>query len=487
MKKNTLFKNTIYKSILSLVNIVIPIIIGPYIVRLLDVNLYGTYNRVLSEFQIFLAFASFGVYNYGVREISRIRNDKKATSKLFSNLFLISLFSNILVLVIYLFYVIFSSSGIATSLYMIMIIQIVANVFYVEFVNEALENYKFITIKSVIVKIIYFIALLLFVRKPDDVILYAIIVCLTILLNNIISFIYSKKKIKFDFSEFKLKKYIKPLIAVLIISNLDLLYSQLDKVMLGKYVDDVSVTLYYIPYYVVSTLASIPYSIIFVSIPRMSYILRNEGKEKYEEKLNNSISSLLFIIVPMCFGIFVLAKEIIALYAGEKYVTAVIPLMIASMVRIFVSLESVMNNLVMYPNDREDRILKVSLSCGALNLIMNYLLVFFDILNPSTAMITTGISEIIVFICHYIYARKKMKLNVKIFTKRNLLYLIIGILFIPLSLIIRTFNLSFVVNLCLIVATCIILYFGVLLLTKDNNLIFILSKFKFKIGKGDKK
>ena len=217
MKKNTLFKNTIYKSILSLVNIVIPIIIGPYIVRLLDVNLYGTYNRVLSEFQIFLAFASFGVYNYGVREISRIRNDKKATSKLFSNLFLISLFSNILVLVIYLFYVIFSSSGIATSLYMIMIIQIVANVFYVEFVNEALENYKFITIKSVIVKIIYFIALLLFVRKPDDVILYAIIVCLTILLNNIISFIYSKKKIKFDFSEFKLKKYIKPLIAVLII------------------------------------------------------------------------------------------------------------------------------------------------------------------------------------------------------------------------------------------------------------------------------
>lgn len=487
MKKNTLFKNTIYKSILSLVNIVIPIIIGPYIVRLLDVNLYGTYNRVLSEFQIFLAFASFGVYNYGVREISRIRNDKKATSKLFSNLFLISLFSNILVLIIYLFYVIFSSSGIATSLYMIMIIQIVANVFYVEFVNEALENYKFITIKSVIVKIIYFIALLLFVRKPDDVILYAIIVCLTILLNNIISFIYSKKKIKFDFSEFKLKKYIKPLIAVLIISNLDLLYSQLDKVMLGKYVDDVSVTLYYIPYYVVSTLASIPYSIIFVSIPRMSYILRNEGKDKYEEKLNNSISSLLFIIVPMCFGIFVLAKEIIALYAGEKYVTAVIPLMIASMVRIFVSLESVMNNLVMYPNDREDRILKVSLSCGALNLIMNYLLVFFDILNPSTAMITTGISEIIVFICHYNYARKKMNLNVKIFTKRNLLYLIIGILFIPLSLIIRTFNLSFVVNLCLIVAACIILYFGVLLLTKDNNLIFILSKFKFKIGKGDKK
>ena len=44
-KKNTLFKNTIYKSILSIVNIVVPIIIGPFIMRLLDVDLYGMYNR----------------------------------------------------------------------------------------------------------------------------------------------------------------------------------------------------------------------------------------------------------------------------------------------------------------------------------------------------------------------------------------------------------------------------------------------------------
>lgn len=484
-KKNTLFKNTIYKSILSLVNIVVPIIIGPYIVRLLDVNLYGTYNRVLSEFQIFLAFASFGIYNYGVREISRFRNDKKATSKLFSNLFLISIISNILVLIVYVVYALVSSTGIATSLYMVMILQILANIFYVEFVNEALENYKFITIKSVIVKIIYFVSLLLFVRNPDDVVIYAIIVCLTILLNNVISFVYSKKKIKFDFSEIKFKKYIKPLIAVLIISNLDLLYSQLDKVMLGRYVNDVAVTLYYIPYYVVSTLASIPYSIIFVSIPRMSYILKNEGKDRYEEKLNNSISSLLFVIIPMCFGIFVLSKEIITLYAGDKYLAAIVPLMIASIVRIFVSLESVMNNLVMYPNDREDRILKVSLTCGVLNLIMNYLLIFFDIFNPSIAMITTGISELIVFICHYIYARKKMNLNIKVFTKSNLLYIFIGVLFIPIALFIRLFDLGFVMTLTLIVIICMILYFAVLLLSKDNNLQFVLDKFKIRLG--DKK
>ncbi|MDD6093176.1 MAG: flippase [bacterium] len=483
-KKNTLFKNTIYKSILSMVNIVIPLIIGPYITRLLDIELYGIYNKTFSVFQFFLAFASFGVYNFGVREISKIRNDKKKVSQLFTNLFVISIISNLLVLIIYIIYALLTSSGITTTIYMIFIIQFVANIVYVEFVNEALENYKFITVKSVIVKIIYFISLLLFLSKPDDIIIYAMIVSLTVLLNNIISFIYAKRKISFDFGSIKIKKYLRPLIAVLVITNVDLLYSQLDRVMLGEYVSNVSVSMYYIPYYIVSTLAAIPYSIINVSIPRLSYILKNENKEIYEEKLNNSLSSLMFIIIPMCLGIFVVAKEVIFIYAGEKYMAAVTPLMIACITRIFISLESVMNNLVMYPNDKENRILKVSLCCGLLNLIMNYILVYFKMLTPATALITTGISEIIIVLWHFTYAKRIMKLNVEIISKKNSIYLILGLLFIPLSFVVRKLNLGFIITLALIIILCSFMYFIVLYIKKDNNLLFILDKFKRKLKVG---
>ena len=305
--KNTLFKNTIYKALLSLVNIVVPLIIGPYIMRLLNEELYGIYNKAYANYQVFFAFASFGVYTLGVREISRIRNDEEKVSKLFTNLFVISMLSNIVVLAIYIIFSFIVSDGITRTLYLIMGIQIVANIFYVEFVNEAVENYRFITVKSVIVKIGYFIAVLLWVKKPDDVAHYALIVSAVNFANNIISFIYAKRRIKFDFSKIEIKRYIKPLIAVLVITNVDLLYSQLDRVMLGKYVNDVSVTVYYTAFYLVSTLAAIPYSIINVSIPRLSYLLKNEGKKVYEEKLNNSISSLLFVIVPMCLGVFVLS------------------------------------------------------------------------------------------------------------------------------------------------------------------------------------
>ena len=485
-KKNTLFKNTIYKSMLSMVNIVVPLVIGPYIMRLLDVDLYGLYNRVFADFQMFLAFASFGVYTLGVREISKIRNDKEKVSKLFTNLFVISFLSNMLVLIIYLIFSLITSTGLAKVLYLVMSIQIIANVFYVEFVNEALENYKFITIKSIIVKIIYFLAILLAVRNPHDIVIYAVIVSLTNFLNNIISFIYAKHRISFDFSKIQIKKYIKPLIAVLVITNADLLYSHLDRVMLGRYVSGVSVTVYYTAYYLISTLSAIPYSIINVSIPRLSYLLKNEGKEIYEEKLNNSISSLIFIIVPMCLGVFVLSKEAIILYAGKKYLMAIVPLMIACITRIFISLESVMNNLVMYPNNREDRILKVSLTCGISNLIINYLLVLFKIFSPLTALATTGLVELTIFIIHYTYARKKMNIDVRVFSKKNMTYILLSLLFIPISLIIRSLKLNFYINIIVIVIICSLMYFIVLYIKKDNNLLFILDKFKGKLKVGRK-
>ena len=51
--KSSLGKNAVYKVVLNLFNLLIPLFVGPYIAGLLDKNLYGIYNRVYAEFQIF--------------------------------------------------------------------------------------------------------------------------------------------------------------------------------------------------------------------------------------------------------------------------------------------------------------------------------------------------------------------------------------------------------------------------------------------------
>lgn len=482
--KKSIFKNTIYKALLSFANIVVPLLVGPYIVKLLDIELYGTYNKVYADFQLFLTFASFGVYTFGIREISKVRTDKTKVSQLLSNLFVISILSNLIVGIIYVVYALVSSTGITTTLYLIMIIQIISNIFYIEFVNEALENYKFITMKTVIIKILYMFSLFIFVKKPTDIIIYSVIICLTLFVNNIVSFVYAKREIKFDFKNIKIKKYIGPLFLVLVITNVDLLYSQLDRIMLGKFVSDVSVTLYYIPYYIVSTLASIPVSIISVSIPRLSYLLENESdKKNYENTLDKVVSSLIFIIIPMCLGVFVLAKEVIFLYAGDKYLVMVPTLMLACMIRIIISVESTMTNLVMYPNNQEKKIVQFTLTCGILNLILNSLLIVLKIFNPFTCMFTTGIAEILLSTLLYFYISKRIKINYKLFTKQNLLYLFLSLLFIPISLFVRVLNIGFFTTIIVTIFLCASLYIGILYYKKDENLILVLNKFFGKMRK----
>lgn len=482
MERKSLFKNSIYKSLLSIANIAIPIIIGPYITKLLDVDLYGAYNKVYAEFQIFLIFATFGIYTYGVKEISKIRNDEGKLQELFSNLFTISIITNVIVGIIYVLYSVFTSSGITTSIYLLFIIQIVANIFYVEFLNEAFENYKFITIKTVVVKIIYLILLLLFVKKPDDIIIYTIVICFTVFLNNIISYIYIKRKIKFSFKKIHIKQYIKPLLLVLIITNVEILYSQLDRIMLGKFTSDVAVTEYYIPYYLISMLASIPYSIINVSIPRLSYVVETESKERYQEMLKTTVSSLLFIIVPMCFGVAVLSKEIIFMYAGDKYNNISGILVLACIIRIIISIESVMTNLVLYVNNKEKKLIKFTFIFGVVNLVLNTILVLFKVLTPFTAMFTTGIAELLLSTTEYLYIKKKLKINISLFTKNNIIYLLLASTFIIIAYVVNLMNLAFLLKVCIIVMVSIVVYVGVLMLLKDQNIEMLKNKLIKKRG-----
>ncbi len=485
MSSKSLFRNSIYKALLSCANIVIPLIIGPYITRLLDVNLYGAYNKAYAEFQVFLIFATFGIYTFGVREISKIRNDKEKVAKTFTNLFVLGIITNTIVGIIFVIYSIFTTTGITTSIYLVFIIQIVANIFYVEFSNEALENYKFITIKTIIVRFLYLILLLTLVKKPDDILLYGIIVSGIVFLNNIISYIFVRKQIQFDFKEIKLKEYIKPLFLVLIMTNIEILYSQLDRVMLGKFVSDVAVTMAYIPYYLVSTLASIPYSIINVSIPRLSYMIESDGKEKYEGALNTSIRSLLFIIIPMCLGVIVLSKEIIFLYAGDKYSNIYPILMLAGAERIIISIQSIMTNLVLYANNKEKVIVKFTLIYGVANLIMNSVLIVFNIFTPFTAILTTTIAETMLVITQYIYIKKKMKINIQLFSKSNLVYLGLSLLFIPVAIITKIIDLGFYINIIAIILICILIYVGVLYIRKDPILNMILDKIFRRLKKGE--
>ncbi|MGL5623195.1 oligosaccharide flippase family protein, partial [Cetobacterium sp.] len=93
MKNNSLLKNFMYRIILNIFKIILPLLTVPYTYRLFSSSIIGEIEFTQSLMNYFFIFAGFGVYNYGLREISQIRNDKIKREKLFSELFTISLLS----------------------------------------------------------------------------------------------------------------------------------------------------------------------------------------------------------------------------------------------------------------------------------------------------------------------------------------------------------------------------------------------------------
>ena len=480
--KNSLTKNAVYKVILNLFNLLVPLFVGPYIAGLLDKELYGIYNRVVAEFNIILILGGFGIYNYGVREISKVRDDPQAVNRLFSTLFLMGIISNGVVGIVYVIYFLFRSSGIDLIIYCIMMVQLVGNIFYIEFINEAAENYGFITKKTILIRLCYLISIFTFVKKKEDIIPYTIIVCLTVALNNIVSYIYCKRKLHFDFSEVnKLKYQIIPLFVTFLLTNVEVLYNQLDKLMLSPVINDVAVTEYTLPTTLMGMIATLPLALVSVAIPRLARYIGKNDHISYLDTLKSTTNAFMLFIIPMSFGVFVLSKEIMWLYTRDVYTYAYPVLMIAALSRLVFSYQSIIMNLVMYVNSMEKELTIFMAIFGIVNAILNGLLVLFHQFSPATALMTTTFSILLFNIVSSRYFRKKLNIKFGYFSSKRIVgYLLISFLFYPISLVVKLFHFGYMLNIIILVPLCITIYGVYLLLTKDPILSTVYDKISKK-------
>ena len=107
------------------------------------------FNSVDTILSFFLPFATYGVYNYGLRAISNVKDNKKELNKVFSSLFYLCVACTIITSVVYLLsYPLFFNSNPVIKNILVMGVQLIAQIFSIEWVNEALENYSFLFYKN---------------------------------------------------------------------------------------------------------------------------------------------------------------------------------------------------------------------------------------------------------------------------------------------------------------------------------------------------
>jgi len=465
--------NSIYNFILKVFRLIVPVLVGPYIQRLFDKELYGAFNDATTWLDFALIFGVFGIYTYGIREIASIRDDKEKARRLYSSLFSIGVCTNVIVLIAYTGIVWFSVESMSRAIYLVLGFKVFANIFMVEWLNEAIENYKFITIKTIIVRLIYVIGIFTLIHKPDDVIKYSVLIVATDILNNLVSFVYVNRKIPFIFKGIEIKKHIVPLLSILVISNVNLLYTQFDKMMLGQVVDKVSVTVYKTPQDITYMISNLLASIVLVAVPRLAYYNSNNQPENYMKLLNRSYKSFMLVVFPACVGIACLAPEIMWIYGGGKYDASIPVLIIFAIRTIESSVYTICANQVLYVKNQEKFLVRILLVGGLLNVLLNGLLMALKIYTPVTAIVTTLLAEIVVMMLMFSFIRKNLSIDFRFFTKANCKYLALTLLFIPVTMIVKRFGFGMIMNCIVIVPICMAIYFGTLLVTKDETMLFL--------------
>lgn len=477
MSNKSISKNVAFKFILNIFNIIIPILVGPYIARVFNPNLLGQVNLAESYIGYFYIFATFGIYQYGLREISKVRNDKEKLSSTFTSLFVITIITNVITTLTYIVFINYKFGNAPSySTFLILSFNLLSNIFYTEWANEALENYDFITIKTIVVRILYVILLLALVKGTDDFNTYLWLLVISNILNYAISFFYIKRSIPFTFKSMHIFKHIKPMFLVVVLSNSAILFTQLDKVMIGDYINEASVSFYFMAQRIMTIISTMTLTVIHVTMPRL--INYSDQNENNYIGLLNKISKVYFcFLFPAAIGMLVLSPEIIKIYGGDKYLDAIYPMAAFSIYMIVTGIEGILSNQIIYVKGQEKNQVIMIFGCGIINLIMNTLLVKFNIFTPTTAIITTIISYILVVLCEYIFIKYKMKVNFKIFSLDKIKYLYFSLLFIPITLIIRMFVSNFLVIAALGIIVNGLIYMIILLLTRDEIAFIFINKF----------
>ena len=483
-------KNAIAKMILNILNVVLPLVTGPYLARTLDVYLYGEYNTAFSILSWFIPFASFGIYNYGIRVVSQNKHDQQKTEKIFTSLFCMGCISTSIVLIIYFLFVFINPTKVNNLLYIVLSIQIIANIFMVEWMNEAFESYGFILFKTMTVRILNVVSIFIFVKKPDDIIPYAMVISMIALINNLLSYIHIKKHISFcKVTKSELKALVKPLLIMLLLTNANMFYTYLDKLFLSIFSEGKLVTYYTFSQSITSIITSVINAVVVVTIPRLSRYVGEKNYIEYKKLLYSSSRVFFMIGIPMCIGLSVLAKPIMLLYGGENYIDAGMTMSIFAVRYILAMCDITLANQVIFIYGKERLLTKLYFIGGGINLILNSILAVLGKATPELLILTTLISEMFLIYMMVICIRKNINSDIKVLNKTTLRYFITALMFYPIAFIISKvvgFNLvvsiSLIINIAIIIIACALFYFIILFIKKDEALFQILNiiLYKFK-------
>jgi O-antigen/teichoic acid export membrane protein len=455
-------KNFFFSSLLNFTSTIFPIVTFAFIARILGPLYVGKVVFALAFVGYFIILGNLGLPVYGVREIAKIRNSKKELEKKFSQLFILNFISLFFFSILYIISMSFLESQ-ELTLYTIVGFSLLLNMIQVQWFYQGIENYKFITFSTISFQVIAFLVIFLFINNPQDYLFYALALVLYLygssILNFLFCFRYSKLNLKYGISIDTLKHSI-ALFSVTIIANI---YFNLDKFLLGFLENDIYLGYYSPTIQVIRIIVILITSLGMVLTPRISYYIRHNQLADFAIVSRYSLLFVFWFGFPSIIGVFVYAKEIILIFAGDKFLEAVPALQILTPIILFLGLTNFFGFQILVPHNKDRALFFAMISALFVSLISNLSLV--PIYKHIGTAFSTFLTEFSVFLITAIFGLKYISIKPIFFPVLRYIIGSIGILIIIIFVktVISGIFLSIIVG----IGFSVVFYVLFLLVTKD--------------------
>lgn len=377
MSQPSFKSNIAFNTILNICNVIYPLITAPYVSRVFSPNSLGSVNFSNTYASYWLVFATLGATLYGAREVARKRGNKIETEKLFNELFSLMTCTTAFLALLYLL-----SLFLVPLFHDIQHLLLIAGVsllltpFKMEWFFTGAERFKFIAIRSLVVKLIFIGLLFIFVRKESDLVVYMILLVLSSVLNEIWNFAAFKNMgyhIRFSFKG--IKQHIKPTLVFFGMVLATTAFNYIDVLMLGFWSEYDQVAYYSQAANMSKLLLSLMTGVAIAGFPRIANLAANGKYEEVAKTISDAFKLITFLILPMTVGLIMVAPTFIPLFLGINYLGTIVPLQVMALVITFIGLEYIVQSMVLNSLGYESVSLKIVISGSILNILANCILI----------------------------------------------------------------------------------------------------------------
>lgn len=371
----SLQNNFIYNSILTVSTYLFPLIVYPYISRTLGLSNIGIVNFVDNLVNYFVLISMMGINTVGVREIAATRDNRKQLSSTFMSLLSTTGITTLLAIII-LWVAMYTVPTLIPyqDLLYVGLVKLVFNLFLMEWFFMGMEDFRYITNRSILIKCVYVLCVFIFVRDASDYKIYYVLCVAMVVANAVVNLFYSKRFVQYSLKSIDIRPFFRAFMTIGVYALLTNVYTMLNPVWLGFVTDTDEVGYFTTATKLHTIIMAFLLSFTNILFPRVSNLLAEGKNDEFWKKINMAFDAVFLFAFPTITYMLIAGPELLHFVVGDGFEGSYLPLRIITPLILIIGIEQILVIQILIAMHCDNTVLRNSFVGALVTLLLNMLL-----------------------------------------------------------------------------------------------------------------